>query len=262
MAKYKVDITSYDKFRAATLGKCYDIDGAFGAQCWDGAALLWQQLGRSLLSGDGSAKGCWLLKKSDNAGKDFDVIADKTKIRRGDVVIFGTGIGKYGHICFADADYDPKKSTLACYGENQGGTSGKGQASAFCVKNYNAGWILGAFRLKKWAGASAKPTATVSAKPAATAAAKTAATPAKTVTATVKQPAVATAPQVGKRYKIIKSYAGTSAGGKLHSAALGASVYVVRIVKNAQYPYLLASKNEDSPKVHIGWAQAGGLQNL
>jgi hypothetical protein len=167
MAKYKLDITSYDKFRAATKGKLFDIDGAYGAQCWDGAALLWQQLGRSLATGNGYAEGCWRLKRTENAGKDFDLITDPKKIKRGDVIVFGTKIGTAGHIGFADEDYSTKKTTLACYGENQGGTAGKGAASAFCVKAYNSSWIIGAFRFKKWAASVTTATPTKPTQPTA-----------------------------------------------------------------------------------------------
>lgn len=39
MAEYtgpvKVDVSSYEAFREATLGNWYDVDGVYGAQCVD-----------------------------------------------------------------------------------------------------------------------------------------------------------------------------------------------------------------------------------
>ena len=71
---FSVPIDSYDSFRNATFGKGYDIDGSWGYQCWDGAALFWQQLGMWLATGDGYARGCWNLKREANAGDKFQLI--------------------------------------------------------------------------------------------------------------------------------------------------------------------------------------------
>lgn len=181
MAKYKVDISSYDKFRAATIGNWYDVDGVYGAQCVDSAKLLWEQLGRACSTGGtGGAYGCWTAARTANAGKDFDLITDKTKIKRGDVVVWGEGLCKYGHIGFADADYKAGQK-LPCYSQNQGGTDGQGAASAFCVKSYATAHILGAFRLKKWAAVSTKSTAPTTNTPTKTATVKSAVAVGKTV---------------------------------------------------------------------------------
>jgi hypothetical protein len=160
MAKYTVDISSYDTFRAATFGKQFDIDNAYGNQCWDGAALLWQQLGRSLSAGGtGAAYGTFAVEtaRKTNAGSDFEIITDIKQIKRGDIIVYGQTLGKYGHIGFADEDY-PTAAKINTFGENQGGTDGKGTASAFSVKSYSKTAIIGAFRFKKWSGAVPSPT--------------------------------------------------------------------------------------------------------
>jgi hypothetical protein len=153
--KYTVDISSYDAFRKATFGKLYDVDSAFGHQCWDAAALLWIQLTppRNLSSGGtGAARGCWevVSARNINAGTEFELITDVTKIKRGDIIVFGTGLGKYGHIGFTDEDFDPGKSIIATYSQNQGGTAGQGQAAAFSVVSYRTSALIGAFRFKAW----------------------------------------------------------------------------------------------------------------
>lgn len=156
-AYYNVPINSYDSFRTTVLGRGYDIDGAYGYQCWDGAALVWQQLGRNLLTGNGAASGCWTLKRDVNAGSDFDLIWNLKDVKRGDVVVFGAG--QYGHIGFADANYDGS-GVVRLLGQNQGGSpKGAAGGAGFNVVNVNAASFLGAFRLKKWATGNTAPAA-------------------------------------------------------------------------------------------------------
>jgi len=137
---YKVNIESYSAFRADVIGKAFDIDNAYGAQCWDGAGLLWQQIGRSLITGNGLAIGCWDLNRDRNAGNDFELIYDKTQIKRGDVLFF-----RPNHVAFADADYSG--AIMPCLGQNQTGT---GNGAPFNVVNINLSGFAGAMRFKKW----------------------------------------------------------------------------------------------------------------
>lgn len=139
---YSVPIGDYDSFRSAVIGEGFDIDDVWGYQCWDGAALLWQQLGRWLLTGDGSARGCWVLEKEENAGTQFDLIYNKEDVRRGDVVVFG--FGTYGHIGYADEDYNGS-GVLKVLGQNQNPDDMR-----FCVVNVKMDQFLGAFRFKEW----------------------------------------------------------------------------------------------------------------
>lgn len=138
---YTVPINSYDAFRSATIGKGYDIDGYYGYQCWDGAALLWQQLGMSLQTGNGGARGCWELKKEVNAGDQFTLIYSLSDVKRGDVVVLG--VDSLGHICFADEDYSGS-GWLKIYGQNQA------NSGPFSVINHGTSTFLGAFRYKGW----------------------------------------------------------------------------------------------------------------
>lgn len=148
-AVFVVPVETYEKFRAAVLGKGYDIDGAYGYQCWDGAALLWQQFGLSLITGNGCAAGCWTLKRDTNKYNKFDLITDVKQVKRGDVLVFSTGA--YGHIGFADEDYNNPNS-IKFLGQNQGGTpKGASGGAGFNVINMSLATFLGAFRLKDWA---------------------------------------------------------------------------------------------------------------
>lgn len=143
-AIYSVDVSSYDSFRNNVIGRGYDIDGYYNAQCWDGAALLWQQIGRDLSTGGtGAAKGCWTHARDHNAGNDFELVSNQNTLRRGDVVVFGGG--QYGHIGFVDAVNGD--GTINVLGQNQTGT---GNGSPFNVIRMSLGNFLGAFRLKRW----------------------------------------------------------------------------------------------------------------
>lgn len=146
---YPVQITSYDVFRAQVIGKGFDIDGAYGNQCWDGCALLWQQLGRTLQTGNGCAYGCWTLKRNENAGTNFQLITNKADVKRGDVVVFQGG--QYGHIGFADENY-LGGTYIKLLGQNQGAANGN-----FNVINMSMAGFLGAFRFKGWVASQNNP---------------------------------------------------------------------------------------------------------
>jgi surface antigen len=143
-AVYSVDVSSYDAFRNNVINKGYDIDNYYGFQCWDGAALLWQQLWRDLSTGGtGAAKGCWTHARDKNAGSDFDLVTSQANLRRGDIVVFGGG--QYGHIAFVDRINGD--GTINVLGQNQnGGLNG----SPFNIIRMSLGNFLGAFRFKNW----------------------------------------------------------------------------------------------------------------
>ena len=164
----KVNISSYDKFRAATYGKAYDMDDyaaqSYGAQCWDGVQLLYSNLGMSLSTGGQIyAKYCWINEsaRAANTGTQFTQISEKDKalIKRGDIVVwYNPAVSEAGHIAFADEDYN-SSGWIRLYGQNQlnpddykgcpfsEGINGKVDERA----KYSTDYILGAFRYKKWA---------------------------------------------------------------------------------------------------------------
>ena len=156
-----VPITSYDAFRKAVIGKAFDVDGSPPGQpyqCYDGAALLWKQLGRNLQTGGNDAKGTWLNARYENAGDDFYLISDINQVKRGDVVVFdynatnfnvtyydvNGNLRKPGHIAFADNDY-AATHTLNIFGQNQ-----LGKPYFTVQQNVSVDSFLGAFRLKTW----------------------------------------------------------------------------------------------------------------
>ena len=125
----------------------YQADNLVHHNCYDGAALLWQQLGMTLLTGNAKASGCWTQQRAHNAGTQFQLITDKSEIKRGDVVVFS--MGEYGHIGFADQDYNGN-NYIQLLGQNQGGTAYSTGGSAFNVVNVSLTTFLGAFRYVGW----------------------------------------------------------------------------------------------------------------
>jgi hypothetical protein len=48
VAKPSTNFATFNGQLLVAIGKCFDVEGAYGNQCRNGAALLWQQLGRTL----------------------------------------------------------------------------------------------------------------------------------------------------------------------------------------------------------------------
>lgn len=138
---------SYTKFKDYTLGKCFNTDGYYGAQCWDLGDLFWQNYaGRNLSTcGTGGAKGAWLCKEQ-NAGEEFDLIYDKTQLQAGDWVIFNGG--QFGHVGMALGSFN--NGYVALLGQNQGGTWCEGGGSSTNIINISLKDFAGAFRPKTY----------------------------------------------------------------------------------------------------------------
>lgn len=141
----KLDVSSPQAFANDTLGKCINVDGFAGAQCWDSmSAFFYNYAGRILdTCGTGAAKGtiadgCW----QKNAGNEFTMIWDKTQIQAGDIAVYSTG--QWGHIGMAMGDYNNGYFTLL--GQNQGGASCPGGGAAGNIINLSTRDFIGAFR--------------------------------------------------------------------------------------------------------------------
>lgn len=151
MAKW----TTAKQFIDATFGKKYDMDGYYGAQCWDYGDFFWlKQVGRSLSTGGtGCARGCWTVAsaRKANAGKEFDLVTDKKALKVGDWVILNTGA--YGHVGMVYA-IKSKGKVITVQSQNQG---------VFRTKvtrlDFNLSSFLGAFRYKNWGKKASKPVA-------------------------------------------------------------------------------------------------------
>ena len=135
---------SAKQFIDQTKGKSYDMDGAYGAQCWDYGDYFWlQQVGRPLSTGNtGCARGCWTVAsaRKANAGKEFDLITDKKNLKYGDWVILNTG--QFGHVGIVTA-INLSKNTVVLQSQNQGIIRTKVTNVTFNLSSF-----LGAFRYK------------------------------------------------------------------------------------------------------------------
>jgi len=139
---------TYQQWRNATLGNGYNVDYAFGEQCWDYCALLYRQYGLTLITkaGGGSAKDCWNVSRWANSKPPFTSHTGKTNIRRGDILVFGAGT--WGHIGFADENYNPSHpNQIWLLGQNQVG-NGSGYPVTRALWSLNG--FLGIFRNSNW----------------------------------------------------------------------------------------------------------------
>lgn len=150
MAKW----STANQFLTETLGKSYDMDRYpknQPYQCWDYADYFWvNQVGRPLITkagGNGSAKDCWNISRTTNAGKEFDLVTDKNKLKIGDWCIFGGGSN--GHVGIVKSIVRTGQ-LVVLQGENQGSI----KVNAI---NYSLGNFLGAFRYKAWNKATPTP---------------------------------------------------------------------------------------------------------
>ena len=160
----RYDISSPQAFANATLGQCIDVDGHYGAQCWDSmAAYFLNYTGHTLYTcGSGAAKGtiangCW----QKNATDKFTMVWDKTKIQAGDIVVFSTG--QWGHIGMAMGSYNNGYITLL--GQNQGGRACPGGGAAQNIINISTRDFMGAFRPNIYIKPEPKPDPKLTPKP-------------------------------------------------------------------------------------------------
>lgn len=153
-----VNISSYEAFRNEVLGNGYDVDGLYGEQCVDMAKLLAGNAGRPspywLSLPDGRACDGWKVESNReyNAGDLFDLIYNRGDVRRGDlVVINSTTSNPYGHIAFADTDWNSFTLIANLLGQNQVNPSPTvGYPNTITAIDVSS--FLGAFRFKPWAG--------------------------------------------------------------------------------------------------------------
>ena len=152
----QLNISSPQAFANDTLGKCIDVDGYYGAQCWDLMAAFWlNYTGRTLYTcGTGAAKGtiqdgCW----QKNAGNEFTMIWDKTKVQAGDIAVYSTG--QWGHIGMAMGGFN--NGYFALLGQNQGGAACAGGGAATNIINLSTRDFIGAFRPNIYVKPEPKP---------------------------------------------------------------------------------------------------------
>ena len=151
-----VDISSYEAFKNAILGNGYDVDGVFGYQCVDLAKLLAGNAGRPSpywkSDPDGYAYEGWTVtsNRAYNAATYFTLVYNKEDVRKGDLVVLNnTSSNPYGHIAFADSDWNSSTTSAVLLGQNQENPSAT-VGHYTTLTNVNVTTFLGAFRFNAW----------------------------------------------------------------------------------------------------------------
>lgn len=132
-------------------GTFVDMDGWWGAQCWDYADAFWvSQVNRTLLTGTHkSASDIWRQSRVANAGTEFNTFSTKASIKRGDWIVMSGSADTIGHIALAAEDYNGTNSLL-CYGQNQGGTPVPKGGAAISLNSISIADFVGGFRYAGW----------------------------------------------------------------------------------------------------------------
>ena len=156
-------VTSYNAWKNATNGNGYNYDNSYGCQCYDLAVEFWWNVGFPQgypIISSSSAYTMWNNREQNkeyNGVVYFDLIYNLNDVKQGDVLVYaGTNSNPYGHVGFADQDYDtwtPDPSEpyeFPILSQNNGGTPAAQGGAYTNVHGYDTRLFLGAFRLKSW----------------------------------------------------------------------------------------------------------------
>lgn len=155
--------SSYSEWKNQVNGNGYDFDSSFGCQCYDLAVEFWYNVGFPQgypIISNASAYTMWENRSQNTAYNGvtyFDLITSVNDIQQGDVIVFNyTSDNPYGHVGFADIDYDswsPDPSQpyeFPILSQNNGGTPDPSGGALTNVHGYDIRLFLGAFRFRDW----------------------------------------------------------------------------------------------------------------
>lgn len=131
------------QWRDMTIGKSYDIDKSYGAQCWDYFAYFLSYFNipvSSYCSITGYVCDLWTLRDKYNYSAYFDYIYNANYLKDGDIVFWNKGSSHaYSHVAFYMHDTNGKVVEL---GQNQG--------YPYVTEKETTWDIMGALRWKGW----------------------------------------------------------------------------------------------------------------
>lgn len=135
------------------IGSVVDIDGYYGAQCWDYADAFWmQQVGRMLITrpgGNGNACDCWRVSLDVNS-VGFVPITSWSALLPGDWAFWDCDASRpNGHVAMCVSGRDNNNQYLF-RGQNQGGTPVAAGGAAVSDTVIGVNGFLGALRYKPW----------------------------------------------------------------------------------------------------------------
>lgn len=154
---------NYTQFKDEVLGKVYDIDGYYGAQCWDGYALYEKKLGYPYANCTvtGYVRDIWEQRATNGMLKNH---IEVTVMQAGDIAVFKPcPATPYSHVAIFDHDAGGGYGWFL--GQNQGGKNG---AFTLCKLPYSATYDT-AFRPKCFVNTNSntnRPTQTTQSKEA------------------------------------------------------------------------------------------------
>jgi hypothetical protein len=129
---------TFDEFVKKYNGIATDYDGGCGVQCVDLAKLYMDKVLGIKIGAIGNAEAYWRrYNELSILNKNFDRIANTPTFipQKGDIVVWGTKHGKYGHIAVADGV--GTTSYFYSYDQNWGG---KGQGMTRIKHTYKSGF--------------------------------------------------------------------------------------------------------------------------
>lgn len=133
-------------------GTYVDVDGAYGAQCWDYADAFWlAQVNRTLVTkpGGGSACDCWNYSLDANK-VGFTVIGNWADLKPGDWAFWDCDATRAdGHVAMCTGPRNGD-NTYPFYGQNQGGLPVASGGRAVSQANIGPAGFLGALRYNGW----------------------------------------------------------------------------------------------------------------
>lgn len=136
---------SYQEFKNMVLGKAFDVDGAYGAQCWDGYAYYMQYLGLkpAWCTSTGYAQDIYTNMDNNGMKEQFDLVYD---LQAGDIVVFPVNsVTPLSHVAIFDSDAGNGYGNFL--GQNQTSADASGSAFSIARLPYSATYYW-AFRPK------------------------------------------------------------------------------------------------------------------
>ena len=139
---------SYQEFKNMVLGKAYDVDGWYSAQCWDGYAYYMQYLGYkpAWCTTTGYAQDIYTNMDSNGMKEQTDLVYS---LQAGDIVVFPrNSVTPLSHVAIFDSDAGNGYGNFL--GQNQTSADASGSAFSIAQLPYSATYYY-AFRPKIFA---------------------------------------------------------------------------------------------------------------
>ena len=139
---------SYQEFKNMVLGKAYDVDGWYSAQCWDGYAYYMQYLGLkpAWCTSTGYVQDIYTNMDSNGMKEQCDLVYN---LQAGDIVVFPvSSVTPLSHVAIFDSDAGNGYGNFL--GQNQTSPDASGSAFSIAKLPYSATYHY-AFRPKIFA---------------------------------------------------------------------------------------------------------------